>query len=329
MIIGIINETSNYENRVAATPSSVKKFVLQGFEVWLETNAGLASGFSDSEYILAGAAIKTNFKDIVSASDILLMLYPSLLKKTKFLKNSVIIIGNFQHTALSNDLKKVTCFALEKLPRISKAQPFDILSSQDNLSGYQAIIKSTSMLKKSIPMMITSAGTIIPAKFLIIGLGVAGLQAIATAKRLGAKVYAHDIRPETKEQAKSLGSIFVDDFKEILPEIDVVISCAFSADKKAPLLIHKTDIKKMKEGSVLIDMAINNGGNIEGAQNMKSININNCQIYANGSLSNGIPQSASIFYSNNLSNFVDYLKISPDAPVKFDIKDDIIKATLI
>ena len=220
-------------------------------------------------------------------------------------------------------------FALEKLPRISKTQPFDILSSQDNLSGYQAIIKSATLLKKSIPMMITSAGTSIPIKFLIIGLGVAGLQAIATAKRLGGKVYAHDLRPETKDQATSLGAIFIDDINNILPEVDVIITSAFTNNKKAPLLIRKKDIPKIKKNSVLIDMAIAQGGNIEGSINMKTITINNCQIYADSNLAGQIPQTASTFYANNLNNFLTYLKITPDKIPTFNNKDEIIKATLL
>ena len=326
MIIGIVKETTPFENRVSATPASTKKLASQGFNIWFEKGAGTSAGFFDSEYISAGAQIKNNSKEILQSSDILLMLNPLQLQK---LKKSNIIIGNFQNRIPPAIFKNSTCFALEKLPRISKAQPFDILSSQNNLSGYQAIIKSAFMLKKSIPMMITSAGTIIPTKFLILGLGVAGLQAAATAKRLGAKVYAYDIRPETKEQAQSLGAIFINDLKKILPDIDVIIASAFSSNKKAPLLIKQKDFKILKKGTILIDMAIAQGGNIESAKNLKITKKNDCLIYANNNLANEIPQTSSQLYANNLSNFIDYLKITPDKIPSFDINDEIIKATLI
>ncbi len=326
MIIGILKETSSFENRVSATPATIKKFTSQGFEVWIEKNAGLSSLFYDSEYIASGAKIKKNATDIFCSSDILLTLNPASIKKSK---KSSVIIGDFHNSIPSSSLKNSTCFALEKLPRISKAQPFDILSSQNNLSGYQAVIKATSLLKKSIPMMITSAGTITPVKFLIIGLGVAGLQAIATAKRLGAKIYAHDIRPETKEQAKSLGAIFIENINDILNDIDVIIASAFSPTSKAPVLITENDIKKMTKGSVLIDMAITQGGNIEHSQNLKIINFNDNQIYADSNLANEIPQTASRLYANNLSNFIDYLKITPQNIPSFNLNDDIIKSTII
>ena len=218
---------------------------------------------------------------------------------------------------------------MEKLPRISKTQGFDILSSQDSLSGYQAVIKASELLNRSIPMMITSAGTLAPIKFLILGIGVAGLQAIATAKRLGAKVYAHDIRSETKEQAQSLGAIFTENIDEIISQIDVVISSAFSPDKKAPVLIKKSTVKTMKKGSVLIDMAISNGGNIEGSKDYEVIDISGQKIYANSFLAAQIPQSASILYGNNLSNFIDYIDLRPNQKPLINKKDEIIKATLI
>lgn len=329
MIIGIPKELPLSEKRVAATPTSVKKLISQGFEVWIEKNAGLSSLFYDSQYIDCGASIKKNSTEIFNSSDIILSVCPPVTIKNKNLKKSSVIIGNFQNLMPSSYLKNSTCFALEKLPRISKSQPFDILSSQNNLSGYQAVIKATSLLKKSIPMMITSAGTITPVKFLIIGLGVAGLQAIATAKRLGAKIYAHDIRSETKEQAKSLGAIFIENINDILNDIDVIIASAFYPTSKAPILITENDIKKMTKGSVLIDMAITQGGNIEHSKNLKIINFNDNQIYADSNLANEIPQTASQLYANNLSNFIDYLKITPQNIPSFNLNDDIIKSTLI
>ena len=334
MIIVILKETSPYENRVSATPQTVKKFVSQGFDVLIEKQAGECSYFDDSEYVSAKAKIKSTSVDILRLSDILLKIQPPTTTELKYIKNSSIIICNFQNH-ISNELlrsiksKSLTCFALEKIPRISKTQPFDILSSQDNLSGYQAVIKSAQFLTKSIPMMITSAGTVTALKFLILGIGVAGLQAIATAKRLGAKVYAHDIRPETKEQAQSLGAIFLSDISDIIKDIDVIIASAFSIGKKAPVLIKSKDIKKMKKGSILIDMAVAFGGNIEGSQNFKLINITNRQVYANSTLANEIPQTASQLYANNLSNFIDYLQINPKKTLQLNNSDEIIQSVLI
>lgn len=334
MIIGITNETSPLETRVSATPENVKKYISKGFRVIVETNAGLYSNFDDNEYISAGGEIKKDISEILERSDILLKVSPPSIDELKHLKSSSIIIGNFQNPVTNDILKQIkskslTCFALEKLPRISKAQGFDILSSQDSLSGYQAVIKASELLNRSIPMMITSAGTLPPVKFLILGIGVAGLQAIATAKRLGAKVYAHDIRPETKEQAQSLGAIFTENINEIISQIDVVISSAFSFGKKAPILINKSAIKAMKKDTVLIDMAISNGGNIEGSKACEVIDILGRKIYANSNLATQISQSASILYGNNLSNFIDYISLKPNQKLLIDKKNEIIKATLI
>ncbi|MBE6454356.1 MAG: NAD(P)(+) transhydrogenase (Re/Si-specific) subunit alpha [Alphaproteobacteria bacterium] len=334
MIIGILRETNSYENRVCVTPQSVKKYIAKGLSVIIETNAGANSCFNDEEYISSGATIKRTAKEILQQSDILLKINPPTFDELKYLKKSTIIIGNFQHSIsdkLLNQIhqKSLFCFALEKLPRISRTQSFDILSSQDNLSGYQAVLKACDFLKKSVPMMITSAGTLPPVNFLILGIGVAGLQAIATAKRLGGKVFAHDIRPETKEQAQSLGAIFVENINDILPKVDVVIACASSPAKKAPVLIKKTTIKNLKKGSVLIDMSISSGGNIEGSQIHKVINIYNCLVYADSSLANQIPQSASVLYANNLSNFIEYLNIGQTSALTLNKNDEIIKSTLL
>ena len=334
MIIVITNETSKLETRVSATPENVKKYISKGFRVMIETNAGLASNFDDNEYISAGGEIKKNISEILPQSDILLKVKQPSVNELKYIKNSSVIIGNFQNSVTDNLIKQIkskllTCFALEKLPRISKAQGFDILSSQDSLSGYQAVIKTTELLNRSIPMMITSAGTLAPIKFLILGIGVAGLQAIATAKRLGAKVYAHDIRPETKEQAQSRGAIFIENINEIISQVDAVISSAFSFGKKAPILIKKSTVKSMKKDAVLIDMAISNGGNIEGSKDCEVIDILGRKIYANSNLATQISQSASILYGNNLSNFIDYIALKPDQKLIINKKDEIIKATLI
>ena len=333
MIITTVKETA-MENRVAITPQTTKKYVSQGFKVIIESNAGIKSGFDDSLYISAGGQIKKNTADILRQSDILLKINSPTINELKNINKSSLILADFKNSIsdeLLNHIRKKTlnCFALEKLPRISKTQSFDISSSQDSLSGYQAVIKSAELLKNAIPMMITSAGTITAIKFLILGIGVAGLQAIATAKRLGGKVYAFDIRPETKEQAQSLGAIFVDNINDIITDIDVVITSAFTSGKKAPVLIKNKILKTMKTGSLLIDMAVSSGGNIKGSQADKTINIFNCQIYGNSNLASQIPQSASILFANNLSNFIDYLAITPTTKPTINKNDEIIKAALI
>jgi NAD(P) transhydrogenase subunit alpha len=334
MIIGIINEINSHEHRVCATPQTVKKYINQGFKVLIETNAGQASGFENEQYISSGAQIKKSSKEILQQSDILLKIAPLTIDKFKYIKKSAFIIGKFQDSLTEDLLKQIrqkslSCFALEKIPRVSKTQSFDILSSQDSLSGYQAIMKASSLLKETIPMMITSAGTLPPIKFLILGIGIAGLQAIATAKRLGGKVYAHDIRPETKEQAQSLGAIFIEDISSIISNVDVIITCAAPISKKAPILIKKTIIKLMKKGSILIDMSISAGGNIEGSQNLKLTDIHHCIVYANSNLADQIPKSASTLIANNFSNFIDYLSLNPNTKPSIDKTDKIIKATLI
>lgn len=309
MIIGITKETSPFETRVAATPQTAAKFRQAGFEVWIEQSAGIAASFSDQSYQEAGAIIKNKAVDILRQCDILLKIQAPSLQEVKFLKPQTTIIGDFQNLTADalNRLKSLpaTCFALEKLPRLSRAQPFDILSSQNNLAGYQAVLKAASFSPKIIPLMITSAGTLPPLKFLIIGVGVAGLQAIATAKRLGGRVHAFDTREEVKDQVKSLGAVFAENTDVLLPDSDVIITSAFAAGKKAPLIITPEKLKSLASGTILIDMAAGYGGNIAGSENFKIVHSdNNCLIYGNSNLAAEIPNSASQLFANNLYNFV-------------------------
>ena len=212
MIIGTINQTTAFETRVCITPQTAAELRRLGFDVLVEQSAGLKAGFSDKEYQNAGAEIKSSAAGICQKCDILLCLSPPTSAEIEKIKENTVIIGileDIDNLPAALKKKKATCLALENLPRLSRAQPFDILSSQNNLSGYRAVIEAVGLSRKSSAMMITSAGTLPPLRFLIIGLGVAGLQAVATAKRLGGKVYVNDPRPETKEQAPSFGSAYV------------------------------------------------------------------------------------------------------------------------
>ena len=333
MIIGILKENQKIENRVPLTPKTASQLKTQGFEIIVESKSGEKSLFSDDDYKNAGANIYKHASDVLNKADILFKINAPSSSEIKNIKPHSTIIGNLQNLN-SYDLdiitkNKITCFALERVPRISRAQPFDILSSQNNLAGYQSVIKAASLSSKTIPLMITSAGTTPALKFLIIGAGVAGLQAIATAERLGGKVFANDQKEEVKEQIASLGATFVNDIKTILPEIDIVITSAFSGTKKAPLIITRKDILSLPNHCVLIDMAAKFGGNIENSKNVQTINIKNRIIYGNSNLETLVPTSASTLFANNLFNFLQYIYSIENSSIKLDFTDPIIKETCI
>ena len=333
MIIGILKETFPEETRIAATPQTTASFQKAGFDVWIEQSAGIKAGFEDNLFKQSGAKIKKDKKEILKNADIILKINAPDKEETTLYKQKATLIGNLQNLSQpvieSLKTKHAICFALEKMPRLSRAQPFDILSSQNNLAGYQAVIKAASLTKNIFPMMITSAGTLPPLKVLVIGIGVAGLQAVATAKRLGAKVYAYDIREEAKEQSQSLGAVFIENIKSFLPETNILITSAFSAGKKAPLLIKKADIDLMPAGAVLIDMAAEFGGNIEGSLNGKTILYQSKLIDGNSRLETEIPTSASILFANNLLNFVKFLTSNATDKISVDMTDPILKETCI
>ena len=329
MIIGILKEKACFETRVAVTPQTVERLKKMGFDIEIEQFAGLSSGISDDSYKEAGANIKANFVDILQRADILLCVQPSLQDMIQYMKSGCMLIGDFQNLFAMDMLKlfkekKITCLALDKLPRISRAQPFDILSSQNNLSGYQAVLCAVNFSRSIVPMMITSAGVVAPMKFLIVGVGVAGLQAIATAKRLGAKVYAYDIREEVREQVKSLNAIFVSSIDDVLQDMDVIITSAFVAGRRAPLLIKNKMIKLLKQSVVIIDMAAGFGGNVEGVCNFKVVKVYDRLIYGNSNLAAKIPATASMLLANNFANFLEYMK-----DIEMDFNDELVKETCI
>lgn len=333
MIIGITNQTSLTETRAAATPQTAALFHKLGFDVLVEKNAGLKAGFSDDEYKASTATID-NKGNILKKADILLYLKTPDLSDIKNIKTGAFLIGNLPNISepkTITELKKrqITSFALEKLPRLSRAQPFDILSSQNNLSGYRAIIEAVGLSNQVAPMMITSAGSLAPLKFLIIGVGVAGLQAIATAKRLGGKVYASDPREEVKDQVKSLGATFVDDIKTIITQCDIIITSAFSANKKAPLIIDTSTIQHLPSGAVLIDMATQSGGNIEGSKDFEIVRIGDKIIYGNSNFAAKVPFSASKLFANNLYNFINSIYSPAQKTITPDFNDRLINEICI
>lgn len=361
MIIAIPKEVRNDENRVAATPDICKKLVDMGMVVNVENDAGLKSGFTDEQYIAAGANIVTNKTTLISTAEMIFKIWAPGEEEISNIKSGTVVIANFHYIydkAMMQKIadKNVYCFALNLIPRISRAQDMDILSSQSNLAGYKAVIDAVNMMNKAVPLMMTAAGTIPPARFLILGAGVAGLQAIATAKRLGAIVYASDVRPQVKEQVESLGGRFVEvksdasletaggyaketseeykkkqneAIREVLANTDVVITTALIPGKKAPVLITKDMLSIMPANSIAIDLAAENGGNVEGAVEGKIKTINNVRVVGNSNIVSCIAQSASLLFAKNIFNFVKLMVDKETKKINLDVDDEIIRETCI
>ena len=361
MIIGSIPENINIEKRVAITPEITKKYKSLGLGICITKNYGLHLGFSDEQYRNQGADILDNSKDVINKSNLLLQFGLVEDDNANLLKKGQIIIGvldpytNNQKLKSLSD-KKINCFSLELLPRIARAQAMDVLSSQANLAGDKAVIDSFAYFQKAIPMMMTAAGTISAAKVLVVGAGVAGLQAIATAKRMGAIVYATDVRLASKEQVESLGGKFLtvegsenletdsgyakeatDDFKkkqeelikETLKKIDIVICTALVPGKKAPLIINKNMIDVMQSGSVIYDLAASQGGNSELTKADEIVDSNGVKILGEKNILNKLPVSASNLYAKNLYNFVSNLYNKEKEQIVINLEDEIVIKTLI
>ena len=360
MIIGSISENLDIEQRVAITPDIIKKYKSLGLDVHLTKNYAVHLGISDKEYEAQGANFFAEEEIISNSNVILQMNIPSDVNLNK-LKEKQILIGVLNPYSNEKKLKEITskninCFSLELLPRITRAQSMDILSSQANLAGYKAVIDSFGQFKKAIPMMMTAAGTISAAKVLVVGAGVAGLQAIATAKRMGAIVFATDVRLASKEQVESLGGKFLvvdgsenleteggyakettEEFKkkqeellaETLKKIDIVICTALIPGKKAPLIIKKNMIDKMQSGSVIYDLAASQGGNAAYTKVDEIININGVTILGEKNILNKLPVSASNLYAKNLFNFVLNLYDKKNNKININLEDEIINKTLV
>ncbi len=359
MIISALKENKR-ENRVAVTPNAVQHYLKLGFDVALETTAGVASGFKDDAYQEAGATIVANKKSLLHKTDILLCVSEPSPADLQDLPPQALIIGSINSYQKDDDLitwcckEKISLFSMNLIPRISRAQNMDSLSSQANLAGYRAALEGVNHFNRAIPMMMTAAGMIQPAKILVLGAGVAGLQAIATAKRLGAIVYAFDVRRATKEQIESLGAEFIEvsnqdnetqggyagamtaDYQRLQAELidhyaklaDIIISTALIPGKKAPLLISQKTVKQMKAGSVIVDLATSQGGNCELSERDKTIKVNEVIIVGNSNLAGLIPATASELYANNLVNLLRLLAQSPPK-LTFNAEDEIIQQALL
>tara|TARA_A100001011_G_scaffold79481_1_gene82227 strand:- start:3772 stop:4860 length:1089 start_codon:yes stop_codon:yes gene_type:complete len=361
MIIGSTLENDNLEKRIAITPEIVKKYVSLGFKIILSENYGSHIGIKDEKYLELGVKISKDDKEILNASDIIVQV--GMLSEDKFslMKKNQILIGILNPFNNNEKLYKlvkdgIKLFSLELLPRITRAQSMDILSSQANLAGYKAVIESFAYFEKAIPMMMTAAGTIPAAKVLVVGAGVAGLQAIATAKRMGAIVFATDVRMASKEQVESLGGKFLtvegsenleteggyakeasDDFKkkqeellsETLKKVDIVICTALIPGKKAPIIIKETMINNMQSGSIIYDLAAIQGGNTAFSEVDKIIEKNGVKIIGESNVLNKLPVSASSLYAKNMFNFVDNLFDKENKTINIKLEDEIIEKTLI
>ena len=361
MKIGSILENQQVEKRIAITPEIVKKYTSLGFKINLSENYGSHLGIKDDDYIKMGANLNKDDKEILNSSDIILQLGMLSEEKISILKEKQILIGvldpyNNKEKLEELAKKKINIFSLELLPRITRAQSMDILSSQANLAGYKAVIESFANFEKAIPMMMTAAGTIPAAKVLVVGAGVAGLQAIATAKRMGAIVFATDVRMASKEQVESLGGKFLtvegsenleteggyakeatEDFKkkqedllsETLKKIDIVICTALIPGKKAPVIIKDDMINNMQSGSIIYDLAAIQGGNTAFTEVDKIVEKNGVKIMGESNILNNLPMSASNLYAKNVFNFVDNLYDKENKKINIKLEDEIIEKTLI
>jgi len=360
MIIGSISENKEIEKRISITPDSAKKYISNGFQVLVENGIGSHLGFSDEDFIKVDCKIETK-ENILKNSDIILQLDLPEENNLQFLEKNKILIGNFNSSQNVEKVekfnaKKTSIFSLELLPRITRAQSMDILSSQANLAGYKAVVDSFAEFKKAIPMMMTAAGTISAAKVLVVGAGVAGLQAIATAKRMGAIVFATDVRMASKEQVESLGGKFLvvegsenleteggyakeasEEFKkkqedllaETLKKIDIVICTALIPGKKAPLIIKEKMIDDMQSGSVIYDLAASQGGNAAYTKIDEVVRKNGVTILGEKNILNKLPVSASNLYAKNLFNFVLNLYDKKNNKININLEDEIINKTMV
>ena len=359
MYVAIPRELNSLEPRVSATPGSVKLLIKSGLNIYIESGAGLESFISDDEYKNAGATIVSSSKDLLANADITLKVLPPSKDEIKLLKENSIFISLCQTTRELETVrliseKSITAFSMHLIPRTTLAQKMDALSSQANIAGYKAVLIAASRLGVYMPLLMTAAGTIRPSKVLILGAGVAGLQAIATAKRLGAQVEAFDVRPVVKEQVESLGAKFIevesgeedgedeggyaketsDEYKKKQQQLihnhisksDVVITTALIPGKPAPLLIPTTMVESMKPGSVIMDLAAENGGNCELTQKDEIINHNQIVIDGTSNLPGSMPVHASELYSKNVSAFLTYMM--KDGQLNLDLEDEIISGAL-
>lgn len=358
MKIGVIKESRSGEKRVALSPAVAQQYIKQGYQCSVETQAGYASNFSDEQYTQAGCTLVSSRAELIGQSDVILKVNAPTTDEIGMMKAGTVMISYMYH-AFNAELvaalakQGVSAFSMDAMPRISRAQSMDALSSQNNLAGYKAVILGADAMAKIFPLMMTAAGTITPSRVLIFGAGVAGLQAVATAKRLGAIVEVTDVRPETKEQVESLGGKFIEVkgegvkveggyAKEVsadylakqkeavnksLAQADLVITTALVAGKKAPVLISEEQVKLMKLGSVIVDMAVEQGGNCALSELDKTVVINGVTIVGQSNLPSTLAQNASELYAKNCYNFLTHL--STKEGMKWEMDEEITVGTLI
>ena len=359
MIVGVLKEVLDGENRVAVTPQTVKDLLKSGLEVHIQAGAGESSFIADSDYENSGAKIIADASSILSNSDLTVKVATATLDEIDQLKNGSAYISFIQTTRETEAVKKLTqknisAFSMHLIPRTTLAQSMDALSSQANVAGYKAVITGAMHLPVYMPLLMTAAGTIPPAKVLIIGAGVAGLQAIATAKRLGAQVEAFDVRPEVKEQVESLGAKFVevaseseegvgeggyaketsDDYKEKqqalmkehISKSDLVITTALIPGKPAPLLIPSSMVEAMKKGSVIIDLAAENGGNCQDTVEGEVKNIKGVTIDGTLNFPSTMQVHSSQLYAKNISTFISHM--TKEGAIEIDMEDEIISGSI-
>ena len=361
MIIFIPNETTNSETRVAASPETVKKLIGMGFDVHVEKAAGDLSGILDKHFIDAGAQIAA--KKSAETADVVFRVLRPTAADLKTYKPGALVLATMDPFGNEAEIKKiaksgVSAFAMEFMPRITRAQSMDVLSSQANLAGYQAVIEGAAVYNRAMPMMMTAAGTVPAAKVFVMGAGVAGLQAIATARRMGAIVTATDVRPAAKEQVESLGAKFIavedDEFKQAetgggyakamseeyqakqaelvashIAKQNMVITTALIPGRPAPKLVSKTMVKSMNAGSVLVDLAVERGGNVEGAKLDQVVSVDDVSIIGFGNLAGRIPASASALYAKNLLAFLETMIDKETGTLSVDWDDELVQATLL
>lgn len=361
MRIAIPKETHPGENRVPIIPDMAKKLVRMGADLVIEANMGAGAGFTDAQYVDAGATVSSDRNELFGSADVLLRLRKPQLDEIALMKRGCVHISYldpFNEHALVGALKEagITAISMEMIPRTTRSQKMDALSSQANLAGYVMVMQAAAALPRIFPMMMTPAGTLKPANVFVIGAGVAGLQAIATAKRLGAKVTAFDTRPVVAEQVQSLGAKFLDiDLgetgetadgyakeltpeqvamqrqaqKEVIAKSDVVITTAQVFGRKPPVLVTKDMVEGMAAGSVIVDMAAETGGNVEGSVPDETVVVSGVTIIGKGNLAGEVARDASQMYSANLFNLVEDNWDEEKKEFVVDFEDDILPGCII
>ncbi|MBU0665507.1 MAG: Re/Si-specific NAD(P)(+) transhydrogenase subunit alpha [Proteobacteria bacterium] len=359
MKLAVLKETEEGENRVALIPDSIKRLSKKGFEILVETGAGSSAGYSDQEYEQCGATLVSSARKLATQADCVVKVRPPSLQEAEMLKNDSVLIAIIQST-LRHDLvktlteKQITSFGLDIIPRTSLAQSMDVLSSMSTISGYKAVLLAADTINRFFPMLMTAAGTIAPAKVLVLGAGVAGLMACATAKRLGGVVEAFDVRPEVKEQVRSVGAKFVevpvsedgsggggyakemsDEYKQKQAELiskhiaksDVVIPTALIPGRKAPILITEEQVASMKPGSVIVDLAAEMGGNCALTQPGQTVIAHGVTIVGHSNLPSTMSFHASQMFSRNIEKFL--LHLCDENGFKMNMDDEITRGSLV